>query len=113
MSAIPSSVPVAFAAVLLGHERYGLVALTPDGNGVAEILFLATARDFARIGLYVQERLMGKVEMAASFEEQARRLANEMEGLQKGGHVGASKPFDKGEFRAAFDTMKLQDLRIL
>ena len=33
-----------------------------EGNGVAEILFLATARDFARIGLYVQERLMGKVD---------------------------------------------------
>lgn len=33
-----------------------------EGNGVAEILFLASARDFARIGLYVQERLMGKAD---------------------------------------------------
>jgi CubicO group peptidase (beta-lactamase class C family) len=33
-----------------------------DGNGVAEMLLLATARDFARIGLYVLERLSGKAD---------------------------------------------------
>jgi CubicO group peptidase (beta-lactamase class C family) len=33
-----------------------------EGNGVAEILLLATSRDFARIGIYVQERLAGKVD---------------------------------------------------
>lgn len=33
-----------------------------EGNGIAEILFLATARDFARIGLYVLERLAGKAD---------------------------------------------------
>jgi hypothetical protein len=33
-----------------------------EGNGVAEILLLATARDFARIGLYVLERLTGKAD---------------------------------------------------
>jgi len=35
-----------------------------EGNGVAEILLLATTRDFARIGLYVQERLAGKADDA-------------------------------------------------
>lgn len=35
-----------------------------DGNGVAEVTFLATARDFARIGLYVEDRLMNKVDEA-------------------------------------------------
>lgn len=33
-----------------------------DGNAVAEITFLATARDFARVGLYVLDRLSGKVQ---------------------------------------------------
>lgn len=33
-----------------------------DGNGIAEMLFLATARDFARVGLYVLERLTGKAQ---------------------------------------------------
>jgi CubicO group peptidase (beta-lactamase class C family) len=31
-----------------------------EGNGVAEALLLATARDFARIGLYILDRLTGK-----------------------------------------------------
>lgn len=72
-------------------------------------------RNFHRmaVGRAAEARLLGKVEVAASFEEQARRLAGEMDALQKAGHVGASKPFDKGEFRAVFDTMKLKDLRIL
>jgi CubicO group peptidase (beta-lactamase class C family) len=33
-----------------------------DGNGIAEILVLATARDYARIGLYVLDRLRGKAD---------------------------------------------------
>ena len=48
-----------------------------EGNGVAEILLLATARDFARIGLYVQERLMGKVDdacVSAFLREAAQPL---------------------------------------
>lgn len=35
--------------------------LDREGNGVAEVLFFATTRDYARIGLYVLERLSGKV----------------------------------------------------
>jgi CubicO group peptidase (beta-lactamase class C family) len=34
--------------------------LDKDGNGIAEVLVFATTRDFARIGLYVLERLAGK-----------------------------------------------------
>ena len=33
--------------------------LDRDGNGVAEVLFFASTRDFARVGLYVLERLTG------------------------------------------------------
>lgn len=33
-----------------------------EGNGVAEISVLATARDFARIGLYVLDRVAGKAD---------------------------------------------------
>jgi CubicO group peptidase (beta-lactamase class C family) len=36
--------------------------LDKDGNGIGEILVLATARDFARVGLYVLERLNGKTD---------------------------------------------------
>lgn len=35
-----------------------------EGNGMADVLLLATARDFARVGLYVQERLAGKIDDA-------------------------------------------------
>lgn len=34
--------------------------LDRDGNGVAEVAFLATTRDYARVGLYVLDRLTGK-----------------------------------------------------
>jgi CubicO group peptidase (beta-lactamase class C family) len=34
--------------------------LDRDGNGVAEVLFFATTRDFARVGLYVLDRLAAK-----------------------------------------------------
>jgi CubicO group peptidase (beta-lactamase class C family) len=34
--------------------------LDRDGNGVAEMLYFGTTRDFARIGLYVLDRLVGK-----------------------------------------------------
>jgi len=48
-----------------------------EGNGIAELLLMATTRDFARIGLYVQERLMGKVDdpcVSAFLREAAQPL---------------------------------------
>lgn len=43
-----------------GAEFQGGWFVDRDGNGVAEILFYATPRDFARLGLYVLERLNDK-----------------------------------------------------
>ena len=45
-----------------GAERPAGWYLDKDGNGVGEIYMLGTARDFARIGLYVLERLNGKTD---------------------------------------------------
>ena len=51
--------------------------LDRDGNGIAEMLVLATTRDFARIGVYVLERLTGSSPdacMNAFIKEAAQAL---------------------------------------
>ena len=87
-------------------------------NGRGETACTATyleRRNFQRmaVGRGAEARLLGKIELAHSFEEQARRLAREMEELQKAGHVGESKHFHQGEFREVFGQVKVEDLKIL
>lgn len=58
-----------------GAEFWAGWTVDRDGNGVAETSFVASARDFARLGLYVLERLTGKSDdvcMSAFLMDAAR-----------------------------------------
>lgn len=101
-----------------GPNRVSLDARFSWDNGRGETQCSSVyleRRNFHRMaaGRAAEARLLGKIELAASFEEQARRLGREMEELQKVGHVGASKNFHQGEFRAAFDSARFEDLKIV
>lgn len=84
------------------------------GETICSSIYLEK-RNFQRmaLGRAAEARLLGKPELATTFEEQARRLSQEMESLQKAGHVGESRQFQQGEFRAAFDAAKASDLKLL
>lgn len=58
-----------------GAEASAGWLLDNDGHGFAELGFFATARDFARIGLYVLDRLSGKIGdgCIASYLQEATR----------------------------------------
>lgn len=72
-------------------------------------------RNFQRVALgrAAEARLLGKLESAQTFEEQARRLSFELAALKKAGHVGATTMFPQGEFRAAFAHATIGDLRVV
>lgn len=57
------SLPAWFEATVwqeAGGESAAAWFLDKDGNGIAEVLLFATSRDYARVALYVLERLTGQ-----------------------------------------------------